>query len=550
MFRVARIASFLVVALGGACTDGDLARDAGHGGHEELVACEEEHECHFLGAGAMCMGGRCMRMDPPPVVVVPPARDADVTLPLLTDTNPDPAVFEGKLVVTTAPLTIDEGVATPAYVYRDGHALDRPATSPGPLIDVVEGTLVRITIENALDEPTTVHWHGLVLPIEMDGVPDMPNPPIASGESFTAEFIARHPALYWYHPHVRSDVQNERGLHGAFVIRPSTPDPVVVERVLVLDDILLTADGAIEGPEEGSSHYVTDDGELMMTFTGMMGRQGNRLLVNGVVHPRLAARRGSVERWRIVNTANARFFRLALDGHRFVQVGSDAGALAAPRVLDEILLAPSERIDVLVVVSGAPGAEVALRTLPHDRGHTMADPEPYTVLTLALDDAERRVVVDTLPTLTSPVPALDEDLVPAHTITMGEELVRGGRVGFSLNGELWPEVTPLSSTVGALETWEIVNDTHMEHPFHLHGTRFQVTSRGPNEGALVPVVEREWKDTVVVHAEETLRFVARFEPEFPGHWMFHCHIFEHTEGGMMGMVDVGAAGVPAHEASH
>jgi FtsP/CotA-like multicopper oxidase with cupredoxin domain len=520
-----------------ACTGTDLGNDAGRDDDDELLTCTEEHECHDLGPGAMCMGGRCMRMDPPPVVVVPDPRDVEIDIAPLIDTNPDPAVFDGTLIVESAPLEIDVGVSTPAFVYRDGNALTDAVRSPGPRIDVVEGTLVRITVVNDLDEPTTVHWHGLILPIEMDGVPDMPLPPIAPGESFTYVFEAKNPALYWYHPHFRSDVQNERGLHGPFVIRPSVAEPVVdAERILVLDDILLDDDGAITGPEEGSSHHVADDGELLMTWVGMMGRQGNRLLVNGVVHPRVPVKRGTVERWRIVNSANARFFLLALDGHTFTVVGSDAGPLANARTVEEILLAPSERVDVLVEMTGAVGSSASLVTRPHDRGHNIADPVDYTVLTLAYDDDEKSPA-STAPDLSAPVQELVESAAPHQIVQMNEELVRGGRVGFSLNEELWPDVTPLLSTTGATETWELENRTHMEHPFHLHGTRFQVTSRGPLGGPLVPVVEREWKDTVVVEGEETVRFVTTYE-EYPGHWMFHCHIFEHGENGMMGMIEV------------
>ena len=122
---------------------------------------------------------------------------------------------------------------------------------------------------------------------------------------------------------------------------------------------------------------------------------------------------------------------------------------------------------------------------------------------------------------------------------MSEKLLRGAKVGFSLNGELWPNVTPLTARLGDEETWAIVNETDMDHPFHLHGFPFQVVDRRPLDGggAAEPETFLAWKDTVIVGPRQELRFAVRYEG-FAGAWMFHCHILEHAERGMMSMVMV------------
>lgn len=505
-----------------------------------VVPCDEEDECAFLGPGAMCMGNLCMAMDPAPFVEQPPPSVQDLTLPVLIDKDPDPGVFEADLVIEAADVQILPTGTTRAFVYRDAAG---PARIPGPLIDVEEGTLVRIHVQNKLEEPSSIHWHGLVLPNEMDGVPDMPVAPIEAGASYTYEFVARHPALYWYHPHVRSDVQVERGLHGAFLIRPAGSPagevPVTTERVLVLDDILVDpATGEVEAKEEGPAHYTDENGEMRMTFASMMGRQGNRLLVNGRMNPILDVKKGSVERWRLVNTANARFFRIHLEGHTLVQIGNDGGLIPVPASQEDIVLAPSQRLDILVAMDGEPGSEHALLTLHYDRGHDLHDPGPLP-LALVRYGVEVLDPPAPIPSTTALIEPLTESAEPHHRVVLGETMVRGAQVGFMINEELWPNGTMLSGRLDRTETWEIVNDTHMDHPFHLHGTRFQVTSRGPEGGPLVavPPGERTWEDSVLVVGEETVRIAARFE-DFPGMWMFHCHIFEHAELGMMGRIEV------------
>ncbi len=529
------ILTVAVVASGGFLAASTLAGCDGGPGDGPLT-CEVEDDCAALGAGHMCMGGGCMVMETAaPAVVVPAATAADLELEPLVDQNPDPTIFEADLVAAIDNVELVPGAVTEAWVYKP--TADAPASVPGPLIDVEEGTRVIIHFTNLLDEPTTIHWHGLVLPAVMDGAPDDgpedgPGAGIAPGASFDFDFVAGDAALYWFHPHLRGDVQVERGLYGAFRVREREPITVDRERIFVLDDVVLDAEGAIAPPAEGPA--MSADG-TRMTFEGMMGRQGNRLLVNGASNPIVDVVAGSVERWRIVNVANSRFFRLVLPGHTFVVIGTDGGLVPVPRTVDELLLSPGERVDVLVQMAGAPGARTALLTRHHVRGHDMDDPGDLTLATVVVGDATA---------LATPMPATSRDIprlvagATTQTVKMGEEVLRGARVGFSLNGEMWPNVTPLAARLGDEETWSIVNETDMDHPFHLHGFPFQVVDRRPLDGG---VTEAEsflaWKDTVIVGPRQALRFVVRYDG-FPGAWMFHCHILEHAERGMMSMVMV------------
>lgn len=496
------------------------------------IACEEEEDCADLGPGHMCMGGGCMVMIiDAPAVEVPASSDSALDPQPLDDLDPDPAVFEANLVALVDTVELVPGTATEAFVYKqDGAA---PARIPGPLIDVEAGTRVLIHFTNLLDEPTTIHWHGLVLPNEMDGAPD-DVAGIAAGASFDFDFVAAEPSLYWFHPHIRGDVQIERGLYGAFRVREASPPAVDSERIFVLDDVLLDDARQVEPRAEGPA--MTPDGQFM-TFEGMMGRQGNRLLLNGKSNPFVDVVAGTVERWRIVNVANSRFFRLAIPGHSFVIIGTDVGFASAPDERDELLLAPGERYDVLVRMDGDPSSEVALVTKHHNRGHDMADPGDLVVATLRYDAAPAPVPTP-LPVVTRDIERLVASAEPDQIVRMDEDLLRGARVGFSLNDELWPDVTPLSAALGDEETWDIVNETHMDHPFHLHGFPFQVVERAPLEGGdTVAEPMLAWKDTVIVGPRQRLRFVVRYDG-FPGMWMLHCHILEHAERGMMTMIDV------------
>lgn len=376
------------------------------------------------------------------------------------------------------------------------------------------GQRLVVHLHNALPEATTLHFHGLRLPAEMDGNP-MVSGVIEPGASFTYDIELRDPGLHWYHPHVRSDEQIERGLQGVLRVGDDT-DPnaegIARERVLVLDDVELDAEGTL----------VLEPTHEDILF----GRRGNVLLVNGVIPGRAEARGGTVERWRLVNTSNGRNFALALEGHRFQVIGWDGGPVAQPYSVDELVIAPGERFDILVALVGEEGDTLTLRTLRYDSTPTQTD-EDLELLSLVLTEPSRDPP-DQLPYEVHDLPSLR---VGGDTVVRRFELRHetGNAPGatFFINDQRWPLAPPLVVQQDAMEVWELVNEGDHPHPFHLHGVYFQVLDRdGIAESTL------GWKDTVPVSPRGTTRLAVRYEAE--GMWMFHCSIPEHAERGMMG----------------
>jgi FtsP/CotA-like multicopper oxidase with cupredoxin domain len=374
------------------------------------------------------------------------------------------------------------------------------------------GDHVVVHFTNHLDEPTTVHWHGVRVPADMDGtmVAQQPVPP---GGSFDYEFDLLDAGTFWYHPHVNEAFQMERGLKGPIVVHEDSEPSADVGGVVFLDDLLVGDDGAIPPPGGASEE--------------MMGREGNIRLVNGRSEPALPIRTGQTQRWRVINAAAARFYRLALPGYSFVQVGTDGGLLEKPVVTEELFLVPGQRADVLVV--GA-GTSAALMTMPYDRGHGGGTTDPEHVLDVT-DTGAEPLTPTPIPTALRSIEHLPTDGVTPRTIRLSEAETPTGPV-FQINGKSFPDVPLIQTKIGALEIWDVFDDSPMDHPFHLHGFFFQVVSR---DG--VPESFAAWRDTVDIKAHQTNRIA--FRPELhPGTWMYHCHILEHVERGMMGELEV------------
>src|SRR5215471_12832983 len=266
----------------------------------------------------------------PPLPSVQPAGwDRDLKLREAPDLNPDPHIVEVDLDARIAPVEVAPGVRTNAWTYNGG--------IPGPLIRAHVGDRLIVHFTNHLPQPTTVHWHGIRVPIQMDGVPDVSQPAVQTDGNFTYDFVVPDAGLYWYHPHVMSAAQVGFGLYGALLVEdPTEQVGVADETVIVLSDIGINGRGELDSPDSGGS-------------TGMaFGREGGYVLVNGKVRPQLVMRSGAPQRWRVVNTAKSRFFQIDLDGQKITRIGGDGGLLARPVTLDALVIAPGERADVIV----------------------------------------------------------------------------------------------------------------------------------------------------------------------------------------------------------
>ncbi|HET9955322.1 MAG TPA: multicopper oxidase family protein [Polyangiaceae bacterium] len=456
-------------------------------------------------------------MSPIPELIELPATDGPFEAPNASDVDPAPGVVEIELEAKPTNVELAAGHVVAIWAYN--------GSLPGPTIRARVGDTLRVRFKNSLPEPTTIHWHGLRVPADMDGAPARQVP---AGAEFIYEFILLDAGTFWYHPHVHSEQQVERGLYGAIVVTGADEPATSSDHVIVLDDVLLGADWQL------------------VRFTPMQalsGRQGNLVLVNGRAYPIAHLGAAGAHRFRFINAANARYFRIALPGESFVQIGSDGGLLEAPRAREELLLVPGERADVVweAPAGGSPSAErptFEWRTLRYDRGHHTGDLPETSLFRATLepgsfDPGSTAPLAGTPPHWATipelPAPSRERQLRLEQATLAG----RGMGPVFAINGQTYPNVTPLVSELGAVEQWAILNDTDMDHPFHLHGFRFQLVE-APDPELLT---FRAWRDTVNVPARQSLKFRVQFEAH-PGTWMFHCHILEHAENGMMGELEV------------
>lgn len=432
---------------------------------------------------------------------------------VLTDINPDPNIVEVQLVAGVSTVEYLEGKPAEVWAYRDGALPDTIGTVPGPMLRAKVGDEVIVHFRNELPaDETTIHWHGVRLPPEADGTPSTQDP-VLPGAEYEYRFTARDASSFWYHPHVRADEQIERGLYAPMVVSGGVAPDVAADRYLVLDDVKLDADGSLN----------EDTTEL----DRMLGRQGNVLLVNGQHAPaELRVPAGSRERWRFVNAANGRYFNLRIPGAELLVIASDGGILPQPYSTGTLLITPGERYDVLVNFEGEPGEAAILQTVHYDRGHDIPDPGPQDLLEIVYGPSTG--APQPLPETWRDLPRLAvTDTTIVRPFVLEEYEQPGLPVLFTINGEQWPDNEPVHVMRGDIEIWEVRNEAEMDHPFHLHGMFFEVL---PQEGE--PPVPDGWKDTINVPQKSTVRFAVQYDPL--GMWMFHCHILEHAELGMMG----------------
>ncbi|MFZ5475273.1 MAG: multicopper oxidase family protein [Myxococcota bacterium] len=430
------------------------------------------------------------------------------------ETDLDRSLDVVEVDLTAAPLPWDPGTGV---LLADGLAYN--GLVPGPVIEVERGQTLRVNFTNGLDYETTVHWHGLRVPDEMDGAIRMMDM-VMPGHSFTYEFEIQDTGFYWYHPHMATEQDLERGLYGMIVARHPDEPRVGCEMPIVLDDVLLDDDGQIE----------PKDTEHMQ----LMGRLGNLLLTNGRANRRVEVKAGEPTILRLVNAANARFWDLSVEGHLLRVLATDGGWLAEPVEVERIQLAPGERVIVAVDFSGDPGDEFRLlndRVQLHDEDAHMSEVDPMgdgtnPVMGFVIGDEAGTPMELALPQ--DDAPSLADPGTTAHQWVLDEDMMNGI---VTVDGYSYPDVPLLSVPGPALTAFEVQNDSEMHHPFHLHGNRFQVLSI---DGAAPELTG--WKDTFDIPPYATVRFASKLDN--PGEWMYHCHILEHAELGMAGFMTV------------
>ena len=420
-------------------------------------------------------------------------------LPLASTHRPEPGLVEVELDARPAEVTV-AGRRASLWTYG--------GTFPGRLIRAREGDTVRLHFTNRLPEATNIHFHGLHIP--PTGRADNIWLYIPPGESFDYEFTIPEGegGTYLYHPHIEGTVAYQvwAGLSGPIVVEsPLDAMPELAaadDRVVVLKDIALV--GGRPTP-----HRPTD---------WVKGKEGDLVLVNGMVHPTLEAKAGTV-RLRLINASNARYFRLGLEGGRPLHlIATDGHFLERPVALQEVLLSPTERRDVLIRFEEE--ATLRLLHLPYDRRTSYNRVKP--LLTLVPPPRPRPLP---LPGRLATVPRLrPADAVVQRRVTMGL---------FLLNGQLFnPERVDALGRRGDLELWEVENVGTMDHTFHLHTWYFQVASRN---GVAEPYPA--WHDTVNLRPGDRLELLVPLR-SYTGKTVYHCHIFEHEDKGMEAVIEV------------
>jgi FtsP/CotA-like multicopper oxidase with cupredoxin domain len=382
---------------------------------------------------------------------------------------------------------------------------------PGPTIDAQVGDVLEVHLLNRLPEPTTIHWHGLRIPSAMDGTENVQRR-VAPGDAFTYRYLLRDAGTFWYHPHTDETVQLERGLSGALIVRGPDEPLFDAERVLVLDDVGLDERGQIKA--------------IGGFIENHDGRQGNTPLVNGRHNPEWTMFAGQIERWRVVNSASSRYVRLSI-GRPFMLIGTDGGLLTSPVTMNEILLTPGDRADI-AVGPFATGETIEIESLPYDR-RTIKRLKRTLLATVHVGiSAPSQASIPA--TLRNIEPLVNGKAEATREIHLGVRPALKTGVKFVVNKEAHHRDRPVP--LGALQIWDIVNDTLMDHPFHLHGFFFQVVSVNGKAPAFL-----SWEDTVNVPPRSRVR-IAWLPDDRPGEWMYHCHILEHHASGMMGHFEV------------
>ena len=399
---------------------------------------------------------------------------------------------------------------------------------PGPVLRVAQGGRLTRRFVNDLPQPSTIHWHGIRIVNSMDGVPDLTQAPVPPGGDFLYDFIVPDAGTYWYHPHQRTWEQMARGLYGALIVEEPLPPQVDRDELLLIDDWRLLEDA-----------HIHESFGAMMDWSHA-GRIGNWVTVNGSGDFRLPVKRRERLRLRLVNTANARIFSLGLQGMEGWIVALDGQPLDAPTPTPaptgRITLAPAQRADLIVDVTGEEGAQALLVSFERDRTRTIA--------TLDIAGRERSVRLPApAPLPANPVPSLG-NLADAQPVTlrmeggamgrMREAMVDGRAMGirqlvevglvWAFNGVAaeMPQEPLLTASRGETIRIAMINDTAWPHAMHLHGHHFRRLGVDGRPGPL--------RDTVLIDRGETAEIA--FAADNPGSWLLHCHMLEHAASGM------------------
>lgn len=441
--------------------------------------------------------------------------------------TPTPGQRVVEHVLNPRPVVLDlGGPKVSTWAYDDSRT--------GPVIRAGAGDLLRVRLDNGLPESTTVHWHGIALRHQADGVPGVTQEPIASGGSYTYEFTVPDAGTYFYHPHV--GLQLDRGLHAPLVIDdPREPGDYDAEWIVVLDDwvdgtgrtpddvlgeLRSSSHGAMGGMDHGSMGHGTSGAAADLSAGDTGDVTYPHYLVNGRVPSApdvFSGKPGQRVRMRIINAAADTIFTVALGGHELTLTHTDGYAVEPARAR-ALVLGMGERFDAVVALGDGVFPLVAV---PAGReGQAMA---------LVRTGAGTAPGPDVRPSELDGSPVLGTDLRPAPSSRLADRPVDAavaltldggmGDYAWGINGAPFGDNEPIAVNAGQRVRLDVVNRTMMSHPLHVHGHTFALSRTGLR------------KDTVLVRPMQSVPI--ELEADNPGEWMIHCHNIYHAEAGMM-----------------
>jgi blue copper oxidase len=418
--------------------------------------------------------------------------------------------------------------------FGDGRVADTIGLSQsylGPTLRMTRGETVQVDVTNALQEMTTLHWHGMHVPAQQDGGPHQMVQP---GQTWQPRWTIDQPAAtLWYHshPHGETAQQVYRGLAGMLLIDDPGSEPAGLPARYGVDDVpVIVQDKSFDA-----------DGTLIVDpeGTATTGFLGDTLVVNGTIAPYFEASTALV-RLRLLNASNARVYNFGLaDDRQFWMIGSDGGYLEQPWQTTRVQLSPAERADVVVPLMD--GETVQLMSYPPNLGSNVGSNHRFGQGTFAVLELRAAAHLDegtSVPASLAEIPRLD----PADAVVTRQFRITGRAInGRPMDMGRIDEVVPVDQT----EIWEVTNADPQPHNFHVHNIQMQVLDL---DGREPPPHLAGYKDTVYVPPRTTLRLIMRFEdytdPQWP--YMYHCHLLWHEDIGIMGQFLVIAPGeVPA-----
>ena len=423
--------------------------------------------------------------------------------------------------------TLTVGIVAKPLLGKTVQMLSYNGSVPGPTMRVRPGDKIQLKLVNNLNEGTNLHTHGLF--VSPNDNSDNPFIHVMPGESFDYELeIPKDHAegTHWYHPHLHGQVANQvfGGLYGAIVVEDDTTPKVSEDRVLVISDASFNLDGTLAEPN-------------MMDL--MMGREGDIIMVNGQVQPKGETKKNATERWRIINACVARYLALQVVGGKATLLGLDGQKLDVSEDLQNRVLAPGNRADILVEVN-SDKFSLIYNTVAHpDAGMMGMSSKGYSDYPLATFEAIG--TTDIAPVSAKFVPRADLRkasitgkrsftlAMPNHSMAMGASSMVGM---FTINGEAFSH-DKVNTTVSneSVEEWTIVNSSTMQHPFHLHIWPMQILSINGEE-----VNNLRFQDVVTVPANGKVVVRVNFTT-YTGKTLYHCHILDHEDLGMMGVIE-------------